>query len=609
MKFITVVSAYFSLGLTNVIKVAFYRLRLRLGFSRIRQLKAEVQSPPYYRAITIVNTSVEASDVWTQEASDFGRWKYSPGNDIPQWQCNPITGVCIPNSELEWWQIPDFDSIVGDIKFIWEASRFDWVLSFAKKAKAGDGDSLVRLNTWLADWCEKNAPFKGANWKCGQEASIRVMHLSMAAIILDQVVEPCKGLLDLIEVHLKRIEPTIGYAMAQNNNHGTSEAAALFIGGSWLLRTGRSAAKRWERLGRYWLSNRAKHLVESDGSFSQYSVNYHRVMLDTFCMVEIWRRRLDLPRLPPVWHERSEAATVWLYSLVNARTGDAPNIGANDGARLLPLANSDYRDYRPTVQLSMKLFGEKRAYAHFGVWDDPFKWLGLERANQLAKPPTSRVFDNGGYAVLHLGNIMVVLRYPRFRFRPSHADILHLDLWENGINLLRDAGTYSYSTAQEWMSYFPGTISHNTVQFDNRDQMPKVSRFLFGKWLKTSDVEPIVENHNGMSFSASYKDHRGASHKRSVLLNSEVLRVTDLIMGFQKAVMRWRLPLGNWVMKGRVVSNGEHSIVISADTPILRMELVEGWESRYYASMQQVIVLEVEVHQAGTLTTEYFFKS
>jgi len=39
---------------------------------------------------------------------------------------------------------------------------------------------------------------------------------------------------------------------------------------------------------------------------------------------------------------------------------------------------------------------------------------------------------------------MALLRYPRFRFRPSHADVLHVDLWVDAVNVLRDGGTFSY---------------------------------------------------------------------------------------------------------------------------------------------------------------------
>jgi hypothetical protein len=61
-----------------------------------------------------------------------------------------------------------------------------------------------------------------------------------------------------------------------------------------------------------------------------------------------------------------------------------------------------------------------------------------------------------------------------FRFRPSQADALHLDFWLAGSNVLRDAGSYSYNTEPEWLNVFPGhNASHNTVQFDDRDQMPR----------------------------------------------------------------------------------------------------------------------------------------
>ncbi|MFV7425598.1 heparinase II/III family protein, partial [Stenotrophomonas geniculata] len=88
-----------------------------------------------------------------------------------------------------------------------------------------------------------------------------------------------------IEAHLKRIEPTIDYAIAQDNNHGTSEAAALYIGGAFLnANKPLPQYKKWQALGEKWLANRANKLIMHDGGFSQYSINYHRVMLDSYCL-------------------------------------------------------------------------------------------------------------------------------------------------------------------------------------------------------------------------------------------------------------------------------------------------------------------------------------
>lgn len=600
------VSTALALGMPNLARAIGYRLGVKVGLNPVRRLQAVTPQGAFFELVEGVVTDLPSVQNWQHDGFLFGRWSYAIGPDAPDWHCNPLTGVRIAAPERDWWLISDFDPGVGDIKSIWEASRFDWVLAFSQQARAGDASSLDRLNRWLADWCKQNPPYKGPNWKCGQEASIRVMHLAMAALILGLTDKPVRSLLELVRLHLQRIEPTLSYAMAQDNNHGTSEAAALYIGGSWLKAHGIPEGERWLRLGRKWLENRAARLIGADGSFSQYSLNYHRVMLDTFCMVEVWRRHLQLPQFSSEWCARSLAASEWLRSLINPLNGDGPNLGANDGARLLQLTDTDYRDFRPSVQLSMALFANVRAYADEGPWNLPLRWLGLELPQPVASSPTSRLSDDGGFAVLRRGLAMVMLRYPRFRFRPSQADALHLDLWLGGRNLLRDAGTYSYNTDTQWLNYFPGTGSHNTVQFDDRDQMPRLSRFLFGDWLKTSYIESLSEECDTTVFAVGYQDGRKARHQRDVHLTENTLRVTDKVEGFaNKAILRWRLEPGQWRVEGTSLCNGEHRLTLAASMPIARFELVEGWESRYYLDKEQVPVLEVEVHQPGFLTTEY----
>ena len=92
----------------------------------------------------------------------------------------------------------DFKSGIEDIKTVWEASRFDWALSFAQLASQGDLKSLDQLNIWLDNWCEKNPPYFGLNWKCGQEASIRVIHLAIVAVVLGQDKSPLPNLLEFM---------------------------------------------------------------------------------------------------------------------------------------------------------------------------------------------------------------------------------------------------------------------------------------------------------------------------------------------------------------------------------------------------------------------------
>jgi hypothetical protein len=601
------------LGGGNIARVVGYNLGVKLGLNPVCRLKGATPHGAFFS--TPMDMGAVPSPVvtgWQSEALLFSHCPFAISDTPPNWLANPLNGQRVAASERDWWQIPDFDKAVGDIKLIWELSRMDWVLVFAQRAKQGDLVALDRLNAWMGDWCQHNPPYKGPNWKCGQEASIRVMHLAMAALILGQVRAASTGLCDLVRLHLKRIAPTVQYAMAQDNNHGTSEAAALFMGGSWLMALGLPEGENWARLGRRWLEDRAARLIGPQGSFSQYSINYHRVLLDTLCMAEVWRRHLDLPAFSGCWQSRALAATQWLRHMVNPVNGDGPNVGANDGARLLQLTDTPYRDYRPSVALAMALFAGQRAYTQSGPWENTLQWLGVDVQLGVAPLPQNYVADDGGFAILRCGHAMAMLRYPRFHFRPSQADALHLDLWLGPDNLLRDAGTYSYNTDPKWINYFGGTASHNTVQFDDRDQMPRLSRFLFGDWLKADCVQQLPASTQVSQFVASYRDRRGARHHRAVGLQEGFLRVVDQVQGFTtKAVLRWRLQPGEWRLEpsqqGLRLVLGSEAVVtlfVSATVPVLRCELVQGWESRHYLEKTPVPVLEVEVQQSGTLTTE-----
>jgi hypothetical protein len=597
------------LGLQNILRVTLYRLSLLLSVSSVRRLKAPSPKSPFFKPVS-VPINAPASIAWRNRARFFGWFPVTwSGSGCPDWHANPISGKRV-EGDRPWWEIPDFDPQVGDIKAVWEASRFDWVLAMAQRAATGEAGEWARLNAWLDDWCKVNPTYQGPNWKCGQEASIRVMHLAMAALISGQAETPCAGLLDLVEAHLVRIAPTLGYAIAQDNNHGTSEAAALFIGGSWLARFGRADAEHWERLGRRWLENRVCRLTAPDGSFSQYSVNYHRLMLDTFSMVEVWRRQTGRAPFSPMWQSRIAAAARWLAAVVDPETGDALNLGANDGARLLPLTDTDFRDFRPSVQLAMALFTESRVYPAVGIWNAPLQWLRISVPEAVAESTPSRLFDDGGYALLRRERAMVLMRYPRFRFRPSQADLLHVDLWVSGENLLRDAGSFSYHTDVHWINYFSGTEGHNTVQFDGRDQMPRLGLFLFGDWLKTRELTPLEDTEQAASCGAGYADRQGVRHIRTIRLESWRLVVQDEISGFEKkAVLRWRLRPGRWRVQGNTATDGEQIISVKADAPIIRFNLTQGWESRYYLQKSVVPVLEVEVRQSGILTTDYRWSS
>ena len=611
----------FRLGLKNVMTVILYRLVIRSGLAeKILPMGKSYEGtlfpiedlcPAKVPGATGGNFGVEyAEELLEGKIRYFSHLTCDVGSP-PAWFGNPFNGKVCDDHWQHWSKLGDFNQAIGDIKVCWELSRFDWALVFARAyCCTEDARFLTALNAWISDWIKHNPVNTGPNWKCGQESSIRLLQVLLAGFLLGHSKNPTNAFVRFVAEHCSRIEPTIRYAIAQDNNHGTSEAAALFVGGAWLEKySNQSKIKKkgrgWKRKGRKWLEDRVITLVETDGSFSQYSVNYHRLLVDTLNIVEFWRRELGLQMFSQNYQERCQAAVRWLYQMVD-ESGDVPNLGSNDGARLFVLSDTDYRDFRPTVQLGMSLFLGVRVYPS-GPWDETIGWLSSEGDGfpiQEIRRKT-REYPKGGYVVFRgEDTAWGVLRYPNFRFRPGHADAFHFDLWHRGVNLLRDSGSFSYNAEEPWLSYFSSTKAHNTVEFDDRDQMPKLSRFLRGCWLQMDKLGELCSGQGKISWSGSYRDYQGARHKRTITNEGRLWTVVDEISGVKSmANLRWRLAPGNWQVQGSRCIGDLAEIQVSSTVPIQRFELQEGWESRFYLQKTRLPVLEIEIGAADTVIT------
>jgi Heparinase II/III-like protein len=587
--------AYRQLGWRSIRDVFFYRARLKIGLHPAQHIRAPIiPDGDFFEAGSLRANPPAPADIWREGHWAFG-YQVAQGNDgSPDWHANLLTGKRMAKPLRRWDKIAAFDEELGDIKTVWEASRFDWALSFAQQAACGSTEHLARLNQWTRDWVIKNPAYIGPNWICGQEASLRLIHLILAATILGQDDRPSAALEALLLMLLRRIKPTIAYARGQDNNHATSEGMALFVGGLWLSLAGSNDEIRQEGAdaadaGRALLEERAEVLIFADGGFAQYSITYHRLMLDSLSLSEYYRARWNAPSFSSTFYAKAAAASNWLAHFTGTETGDAPNFGSNDGAFLLPIGSGSYRDFRPSCALASTLFEDGTCFADAPSATSLLAWLRLETLP--AKPqhiPACTQFEQSGIISLKQGETRLYLRLPGTRFRPHQADALHLDLWSGAENLLQDAGTYSY--AETGWDYYPSTAAHNTVCFDRRDQMPRIGRFLYGKWLRRGEVK------TGDNWaSAEYRDDAGNSHHRHVAIESEAkVIVTDTIDGaFDEALLSWRLPDQAFQLEGNRASNSRMTISIEAvGEPNLDLRLEMGQTSLFYLQSKEILALK-----------------
>ena len=600
------------LGFRNVLYVIWYRVTLKTGIRSLFFPRRDLPGSSAFFETGSIRPGYP--DEWMKQLiTDADRiisgqlryysyhWKKT-GNP-PDWFLNPFSGRNYPGSKSHWTKLPDFNAQTGDIKKIWEASRFEWAVTLARAySVSGEIKYIETLNSWLKNWSLNNPLNTGPNWKCGQEASIRVINL----VIASAIIKPTESLADLVYAHLGRINGNILYAISQDNNHGTSEAAGLFIGGRFLELIDSKKyqnSNRYSTTGRKWLENRIKKLISADGSFSQHSVNYHRVLVDTITFAEYFRKKNGSEPFSFLYYERSRSALNWLFQLTDEISGHAPNLGANDGSLLNHLHQTSYSDYRSSLQLASTVF-RKKMFFDSGPWDESLWWLEeMDKSNEISLPLKKSSVLKSGYVVLRNNGSWALLRFPHFRFRPSHNDVFHFDLWSRGRNVLCDAGSFSYNPdGNSTAVNFKSVGMHNTVSFDGHEQMPSLSRFLMGNWIKPDEKGKIETDTCGcISWKGSYIDSFGNKHSRKISVSDNTWTVEDTLsgkfitaeIGFNINTLECTLNKTKLTTPFGIIDCPEKS------DPILKETLI----SEYYNEIRPVQRLIFRVNKPGVYTT------
>jgi hypothetical protein len=221
------------------------------------------------------------------------------------------------------------------------------------------------------------------------------------------------------------------------------------------------------------------------------------------------------------------------------KEGRVVRYGSDDGARILPLTLEAYDDHRPTLAAAAALLDGCELPE--GPWQDQARLLGVQPKPSTGESlPTVCDLFKGGIHIRRVGDTTVAFRCPtQFRFRPSHADHLHVSIFEDGVPVADDPGTISYnSPSRPWASLTSARF-HNVPLVDDRDFMEKASRFLWLPWvecrLEACESGRIVGSHTG---------YRGFKLTREVSISQGTVTVRDSFDGNREAELsvRWHGP-------------------------------------------------------------------
>ena len=503
------------------------------------------------------------------------------------WVTNPDSGYRYDITK-HWTEIADYSKEAGDIKFVWEKSRFSYIYDIIRYDYHYNDDCAAFVFADISSWINSNPVNLGPNYRCSQEMSLRVLNWTFALyyyrnspLLTDEVFNKMQY---TIYWHMDHVYKNIDFSrIAVRNNHAITETLALYLVGMFF--PSMQGADVWKKNGKAWFEEEIAYQVYEDGTFLQFSMNYHRVVAQLLTW-GIALSEKNGERFSEVVYDRAKKSLIFLRTCMVEENGWLPNYGANDGALFFKLNNAHFRDYRPQLQALAGVLGVDAGLD--GSFEDA-AWYGMNRKTIGSCVPVNGVhtFAKGGYYIIREPQTLTFIKCGSYKDRPSQADNLHIDLWYKGENILLDAGSYKYNADMPTMRYFSGTASHNTVMLDDNDQMLKGGRFIWYYWSQCKEAV-LKENDSSYTFTGSVnvfsyiKDD--IVHRRTIIKQKDKpgWEIKDELIGVPAGMTMYQL----WHMPFKA-ENNLTIIAKDKDGAPLELHIRDGWASSLYGQKEK----------------------
>ncbi len=392
-----------------------------------------------------------------------------------------------------------------DIKYIWENSRFCYLYDIIRYDYHFNKNYAAFVLGEMNSWIDENKFNKGPHFISSQEIGVRILnwlfaiyYYSKSELLTDELF---KKILQSIYEQVAHIEANLSFSQKfVRNNHIITEATAIFVFSILFPQVNEAAV--WLKKSKNILEKEIDYQIFEDGTYLQYSMNYHRTIIQLLTLNFTLAQNNNIIFDKKVY-EKATLSLQFLISSCDTTNGKLPNYGANDGSLFFPLNNNNFSDFRPQLQALANSIGQT-CFSET-VYEDLY-WYGITQNTtllpELKAKQGSSVFKESGYYTYRDNNTFTFIRCGDHKYRPSQADMLHLDLWYKDLNFMRDGGTYLYNTDKTTIKYFAGTASHNTIMLDDFDQMLKGPRFIWIYKTKCLQAE-IAETDTEFQFTGS----------------------------------------------------------------------------------------------------------
>jgi hypothetical protein len=523
-------------------------------------------------------------------------------------------------------------SAVGDIKYIWEINRHQYLSALAYAD--GSEQNIPYIVRSLDRWLRENPYLCGVNWTSSLELGLRVISWSLLypriACEMVRDTDLMQRWLGSLYLHLQRIHLHRSvYSSA--NNHLVGELVGLYVGAVCfpLWRESRG----WAVEAREALEQEIQTQVSNDGVNREQAMSYHLFTLELLLLAYTVAKNLGEP-FSNNFEQRLRAMMHYLDAVATP-TGDLPWYGDSDDGRGF-LFSKEESPLAVTTQLGALLFDDASLWRFSKGLTAATRALIPSATPALAegKRACSELFQDGGMAAVdtHDGSRKLVMDFGRLGYTRiaahGHADALSIWLAIDGEYFIVDCGTYAYHSNPAWRTFFRGTAAHNTARIDGKDQSVMGGRFL---WTSKANARLLRFEDRGNSVLIE-AEHDGYTrlndpvmHRRSVSFDrhtgsvalSDTFQCNDrheveLFFHLHEDTRINRIETGvadtTWRGRHIVFGSPDHGLkwefVRGGDQPIL------GWRSRCFGQKQPIPSLRIggSLHNTTTIHTNIYIQ-
>jgi len=442
---------------------------------------------------------------------------------LPDWSLDPV-------SRRRWPEAFAFDvdyrtpHDLGDVKYVWEINRLQYLQSIAASARVEDNVPLGQLcAAHLIDWISHQSPMRSVAWASGIELALRVVSmLTVTTLVADAFdSESSSAVVQSLCEHGYWIE-RFPSRYSSANNHRVAELGALFLLGVTL--PGDSLRERWATTGRRGLEAEAGRQILDDGAGAEQSPTYEAFTLEWLGLCAAVADALGAP-FTDAYRWRLRLGAEHLLALTDAK-GNMPHIGDDDEGRVL--ADGSDVDYAQSVACALLSGGNTTPQLSLRPPQTRLRNALLGTASSTCQPPrTMRTFESGGYSTVREFSsagteILWVFDHGPVGYLSiaahGHADALAVWLHVGGEPVFVDAGTFSYHADHAEREFFRSTRAHSTALVDDLEQSVQAGPF---NWRAKAAAVLLDSRRDLANWSLTgehdgYRKRLGVGHRRTL---------------------------------------------------------------------------------------------